>query len=199
MKNKRKGALRVATCLLAVLALTFSTVGSVYAVDSSDLQTVTPDENALYNGIVVPDNWNYTISPLQASVIEVPYLKTAAQGGYMPDIINIDVGRQLFVDDFLIDSTTLTTTYYQAEIMEEPLFTESTKYSETAVLTSGGVWYDMDEDIYKMWYQAGFVGKSAYATSTDGINWERAKISSNGTNIVLSSVNNIASSTVWIY
>ena len=39
----------------------------------------------------------------------VPYLDNP------PAVIPIDAGRQLFVDDFLIDSTTLTRTYYTAE------------------------------------------------------------------------------------
>ena len=199
MKKTGRTSVKLLLCLLAMITVATTAMGSTYAADASGLQTVTLSEDALYNGIVIPSNWNYTISPMQSSPMDVPYLKTKAQGGYAPDIINIDVGRQLFVDDFLIDSTNLTTSYYQAEIMEEPLFTESTKYAETAVLTSGGVWYDMDEKIYKMWYQAGFANQMAYATSKDGINWEFPPTrGGDGSNIVLPSVKDIAGSSVWL-
>lgn len=164
-----------------------------------ELATVTLDKNALYNGIVLPEGWEYKESLSNGDPFRIPYLLSEEQGGYAPEIINIDVGRQLFVDDFLIDQTNLNTVYHQAKTLDSPIFFAEEEWeSGSTVLTSGGVWYDMDKDIYKMWYQAGFAGKMAYATSTDGINWERAKISSNGSNIVLSSVDSIASSTVWI-
>ena len=37
----------------------------------------------------------------------------------------------------------------------------------------GGVWWDPKDGIFKMWYEAAWIGKMAYATSIDGINWER--------------------------
>ncbi len=196
---KKRWIWKSAVCLAIAIVMMLPMVGTAFATAPTELQTVTLDENALYNGIVVPSNWNYTISPMQQTPIEAPYLKTKSQGGYAPDVINIDKGRQLFVDDFLIDSTTLTQSYYQAEIMDEPLFTESNKYTNTAVLTGGGVWYDMDEKIYKMWYQAGFCNQMAYATSTDGINWTFPPTrGGDGSNIVLKNVNRIAGSCVWL-
>ena len=41
--------------------------------------------------------------------MEVPYLKQP------PKTIPIDVGRQLFVDDFLIESTDMKRVFHQAE------------------------------------------------------------------------------------
>ena len=199
---KMKNALKPMICLLAVLAMLVSSVIPAFATDSQGLETVTLDENAIYNGIVIPENWQHTAtikSPYQYGNGTSPYLLTQAQGGYAPDVINIDVGRQLFVDDFLIGSTTLTRSYYQAELMEEPLFTESVKYGKSAVLTSGGVFYDMEEKLYKMWYQAGFCGQMAYATSEDGINWEFPIVrGGDGSNIVNRNVKNIAGSSVWL-
>ena len=50
-----------------------------------------------------------------------------------------------------------------------------------------------------MWYQAGFAGQMAYATSKDGINWELPALSGgDGSNIFLRQVNRIAGSGVWM-
>ena len=38
---------------------------------------------------------------------------------------------------------------------------------------SGGVWWDPYEKIFKMWYEAGWIHTIAYATSRDGLKWER--------------------------
>lgn len=53
----------------------------------------------LQNGIVLPDAWppRRTMAELRAGeVMRVPYLEQK------PDVVPIDVGRQLFVDDFLM-------------------------------------------------------------------------------------------------
>lgn len=167
--------------------------------DSHGLETVTMDPDAIYNGIVIPeDDGRDSLSPF-GDLVSVPYLIDSSAGGYAPEIVNIDTGRQLFVDDFLIESTTLSRTYYQATLLEEPVLKGRTSDGGSAVLTSGGVFYDMDEKIYKMWYQAGFAGSMAYATSEDGINWKLPAISGgDGTNVLLRSIKNIASSSVWM-
>src|SRR5215510_1299121 len=54
----------------------------------------------LYNGIVLPAAWPPRYGPGRAPDVP-PYLRSR------PDEIPIDVGRQLFVDDFLIESSTL--------------------------------------------------------------------------------------------
>ncbi|WP_197532587.1 hypothetical protein [Symmachiella macrocystis] len=41
--------------------------------------------------------------------MSVPYLETP------PDVIPIHLGRQLFIDDFLIETTTLKRTYHKAK------------------------------------------------------------------------------------
>ena len=55
----------------------------------------------LYNGIVLPDKWPPTIDPKNEAPLRIPYLEKAN----IPAAIPIDVGRQLFVDDFLVEST----------------------------------------------------------------------------------------------
>jgi len=59
----------------------------------------------LYNGIVLPREWPPRLADFPTSVekdpVVPPYLISP------PEVIPIDVGRQLFVDDFLIAETTL--------------------------------------------------------------------------------------------
>ncbi|MFV1994403.1 MAG: hypothetical protein ACC661_03110 [Verrucomicrobiales bacterium] len=64
----------------------------------------------LYNGIELPDEWppSRTLEELRSGKpMEVPYLENP------PPVISIDVGRQLFVDDFLIESTTLKRVFHK--------------------------------------------------------------------------------------
>ena len=63
----------------------------------------------LHNGIVLPDEWppNRTTFPNNDPI--PPYLKQP------PTVIPIDVGRQLFFDDFLIESTDMTRTHHRPE------------------------------------------------------------------------------------
>ena len=67
-----------------------------------------PGDEVLYNGIRLPAKWPpaVTIGP---EPMPVPYLKAP------PEVIPIDVGRQLFVDDFLVEKTDLARTYHRAE------------------------------------------------------------------------------------
>ena len=58
----------------------------------------------LYNNILLPDN--FADAPNDAS--HVPYLENP------PAVMDVTVGRQLFVDDFLIDRTDLTPEYHKA-------------------------------------------------------------------------------------
>ncbi|HEX7282747.1 MAG TPA: hypothetical protein VF239_11870, partial [Vicinamibacterales bacterium] len=51
----------------------------------------------LYNGIVLPQPWPPRRQQLSPTAVRPPYLSSP------PGVISIDVGRQLFVDDFLIE------------------------------------------------------------------------------------------------
>ncbi len=98
-----------------------------------------------------------------------------------PEIIDVSVGRQLFVDDFLIENTDLTFEYHKAKKYENnPVFKAETPWeiadSNVACPKSGGVWYDEEEHIFKMWYEAGWLGQMCYAVSNDGIRWERPNL-----------------------
>lgn len=122
----------------------------------------------LYNNIMLEDD--FTSKPSRPD--DVPYLKNP------PEVINITVGRQLFVDDFLIEETDLTPEYHKAVKYEgnPVLFPEmpwEKHRNPSATPKSGGVWYDEEEKIFKMWYEACWLYQMCYATSKDGIHWDR--------------------------
>src|SRR5262245_20210008 len=68
----------------------------------------TPSEETLYNGIRLPA-WPRKAADLSKDLDLPSYVKSP------PAVIPIDLGRQLFVDDFLIAETTLKRVYHQAK------------------------------------------------------------------------------------
>ncbi|PAW77742.1 MAG: hypothetical protein B9S32_10050 [Verrucomicrobia bacterium Tous-C9LFEB] len=121
--------------------------------------------------------------------LDVPYLKSP------PKVIPIDIGRQLFVDDFLIASATLKRSFHKPEkYAGNPIFKPETPLETTAsrtgnwaaVAKSGGIWWDAKEHLFRMWYEAGWLSTVALATSRDGLSWERPDLDVvRGTNQVL--------------
>ncbi len=68
------------------------------------------DGELLYNGIVLPKVWPpQDRDPSSDEPMPVPYLAQP------PRVVPIDVGRQLFVDDFLIQSTDMKRTFHRTE------------------------------------------------------------------------------------
>ena len=143
----------------------------------------------LYNGIKLPKIWPpKTENPKDANPMRVPYLVSP------PKVIPINVGRQLFVDDFLIEKTNLNRVYHQPEKYEgNPVFTPTldfektseTDYKDVVYLGHGGVFYDNEDSVFKMFYTAGWRGGLAMATSKDLINWERPKLNLFKENLIL--------------
>lgn len=136
----------------------------------------------LYNNVLLADGFQNEPSYPR----DIPYLK------HPPEIINISVGRQLFVDDFLIAETDLIPVFHQAVKYEgNPVLSPETPWEKetgnfSACPKSGGVWYDEKERIFKMWYEAGWLNQMCYAVSADGIRWERPVLSIEpGTNKIL--------------
>jgi hypothetical protein len=138
------------------------------------------NSETLYNGIVIPSEWPpENIEFESKEPMPVPYLKNP------PGIIPIDSGRQLFVDDFLIQENSLARSFHYPEKYEgNPILRPETDLELGAGLCklpcacpkSGGVWYDYGEKIYKMWYEAGWLGAVCLAVSHDGLNWERPEL-----------------------
>jgi hypothetical protein len=140
----------------------------------------------LYNGIELPEAWPPKEGATDHQPMQVPYLKNP------PAVIPIDLGRQLFVDDFLVKETTLKRTFHQPEccaknpVMKPDKPWESEGKYPTAMPFSDGVWYDPHDELFKMWYMGGFQESTCYATSHDGISWEKPSLDVKpGTNIVL--------------
>ncbi|MCP4642339.1 MAG: glycosyl hydrolase family 32 [bacterium] len=156
----------------------------------------------LCNGIRLPAEWPPRGRDVSYEPVTVPYLEVP------PEVISIDVGRQLFVDDFLIESTDLDrvchpATYHEASPVLTPDKPWETKRisqghsAPTAMVFSDGVWFDPQDGLFKMWYMGGYVGSTCYATSKDGIHWEKPDLDLvPGTNTV--HVPDRDSSTIWL-
>ena len=129
-----------------------------------------------------------------------------------PATIDIDLGRQLFVDDFLIEESTLhrtfhAATYHPASPVLEPAEpwerddpyarATGTAPSAAAMVFSDGVFFDPADRVFKMWYMGGYQQHTALAISSDGIAWRRPALDVvPRTNIVLR--HHRDSSTVWL-
>ena len=101
-----------------------------------------PDGRTLYNAVVLPKEFPPTNEFVFGEPMVVPYLLNP------PRVIPIDAGRQLFVDDFLIDSTTLTRTYHRPELYSNNPVLRPEQAWETAgkapmaMPFSDGVWVE---------------------------------------------------------
>jgi hypothetical protein len=168
----------------------------------------------LPNGIVLPDQWppKRTLAELRAGEpMALPYLKNP------PAVIPIDVGRQLLVDDFLIEQATLLTRrFHQAQYYsgnpivrpDQPWEKEATEYLKrfpslagvgAAMTFSDGAFYDPQDKLFKLWYMSGGCGDTAYAFSKDGLRWIKPELDVKpGTNIVIVSGGARDSTTIWL-
>ena len=111
----------------------------------------------------------------------LPFVATAA--------IDISTGRQLFVDDFLVDETTNVVRHWNRPVkMEDPVVwpgggatpksvdgSSGAKNGDGVNLTcatDGGLWWDPTRRKFRLWYQADWLGDICYAESDDGLKWE---------------------------
>jgi hypothetical protein len=162
----------------------------------------TANSETLYNGIELPTPWPPADRALTHEPMPLAYLKNP------PQIIPIDVGRQLFVDDFLIEKTDLKRTFHRAEyhpdnpilFPDKPWEMEGESQGHpapTAMPFSDGVWFDPQDKLFKMWYLGGYLKSTCYAESKDGIHWNKPELDIvPGTNIV--STYGRDSATVWL-
>ena len=166
----------------------------------------TSDRETLYNGIVLPSPWPPRRVTPTSAVTRPFYLASP------PPVIDITIGRQLFVDDFLIEDSSLyrqfhRATYHPASPVltpQEPWETRdphaiNTKIqpSQSAMVFSDGVFFDPADGLFKMFYMAGYQQATALATSRDGLTWQRPRLSIvPGTNIVWPHGRD--SNTVWL-
>jgi hypothetical protein len=149
-------------------------------------------QQELYNGIILPKIWPpQNIRLTNEPMPDPPYLL------HPPDVIPIDVGRQLLVDDFLIEKTDLRRSFHRAEVYAgNPVLKGETSWEDGhAMVYSDGVFYDPADRYFKVWYR----GKATnlYAQSRDGVHWERPNLDIQpGTNILQNGSHE--SSTVWL-
>ncbi|QGJ71538.1 Hypothetical protein PBC10988_32450 [Planctomycetales bacterium 10988] len=148
------------------------------------------DGETLYNGIVLPKVWPPDHLEPNGEPMPLPYLDAP------PAVIPINVGRQLFVDDFLIEHTDLERKYHSTKkYAGNPVFVAETeverKRRNCVYLGQGGLFWDADASLYKMFYTAGWRGPLAMATSKDLIHWVRPDLDGAGNNFLL------PAGTVW--
>ena len=164
------------------------------------------EPETLYNGVVLPTPWPPTRVPPSGSVEQPPYLASP------PPVVNIDVGRQLFVDDFLIEESSLYRTFHPATYHPaSPVLTPEREWetrdphaintkiqpSQSAMPFSDGVFFDPADGLFKLWYMAGYQQATALALSRDGVSWQRPNLPIvQGTNIVWPHGRD--SNTVWL-
>ncbi len=143
-----------------------------------------PKPDVIYNGIELPLPWPPPFrDPESDEPMPLPYFSWP----HRPHVVAIDVGRQLFVDDFLVQESTLVRRFHQAEkFAGNPVFKPETERElgvaahdeegrqEAAVyLGHGGVFYDPAERLFKMFYTAGWRGPLSLAVSPDMKTWTR--------------------------
>ena len=174
----------------------------------SKLKAIMPEpvHEVLYNGIELPEIWppRYPL-PAKMQEMPLPYVENK------PDPIIINVGRQLFVDDFLIESTDMERVCHRARMYEgNPILVgdkewDTTKNGATcAIPFSGGAWFDETDGKFKMWYTGGnyeIDGKSvhttSYAESTDGKAWTKPDLGVYGHTNIIDTVD-CDSRSVWL-
>jgi len=177
---------------LAAFSICFFAVDGIQAADAK----------TLYNGIVLPSPWPPRLPDFPTSVETEPV--TPAYLNSPPSVIPIDIGRQLFVDDFLIAETSLTRTFHLPQYHpaspvlkpDQPWEMKNPDHA-AAMVFSDGVWYDPKDQLFKMWYLVGESAATGYATSRDGIRWTKPSLDVRPpTNIVQPGGRD--SSTVWL-
>lgn len=165
-----------------------------------------PAGETLYNGIKLGVPWPPDNRYLSPDPIDPPYLADP------PAVVSIDVGRQLFVDDFLIEESSLARVFHRAtyhprspilapqtawELRDEYADRTRTKPNPTAMVFSDGVFFDPADRVFKMWYMGGYNMNTCLAVSADGLEWQRPSFGVvKGTNIVTTSARD--SNTVWL-
>jgi len=110
----------------------------------------------------------------------------SAHGGVAVDV---SVGRQLFVDDLLVESVDGVSRYWNHPTKIDNPFvcpesgaapkvvdgSSGAKDGEAVNLTcatDGGLWWDPTRRKFRLWYQADWLGDICYAESSDGEKWE---------------------------
>jgi hypothetical protein len=183
---------------LAIAGATTLGIGGRFELRAEPESATRSTGELLYNGIQLPPQWPPQLrAPLDLSK-PPPYLAAP------PAVIPIDIGRQLFVDDFLIEQTTLAREFHKPKehpanpILRPDKLWEQQGRAPMAMVFSDGVWFDPADHLFKMWYMGGYGGGVCFARSEDGIHWTKPDLDvvKLGTNIVHPGPRD--SATVWL-
>ena len=163
-------------------------------------------QHTLYNGITLGTPWPPNRVFADEHATRPPYLADR------PSVVPIDVGRQLFVDDFLIEDTTMSRAFHRAtyhsaspvlapehewEVYDDIAIRTRKPGNPTAMVFSDGVFFDPRDRKFKAWYMAGYGRYTCAAESLDGIKWVKPVFDVRpGTNIVHTVPRD--SNTVWL-
>ena len=188
-------------------AVAFLAAGCIFS-SCKDVENRQPAKTMLlHNGITLPEQWppRYADDGIRKEM-PLPYIENK------PSVIPVNMGRQLFVDDFLIAETNLERICHKAKYYENnPMLQPDQNWEYTfegapyASPFSDGIWYDEKDRKFKMWYLAGAgsIHKhkqsfyTCYAESEDGKHWTKKEQNIRpGTNIVDTCDRDAA--TVWI-
>lgn len=165
------------------------------------------EKRVLPNGIVLPEQWPPRLADDGVRrEMSLPYMENK------PEVIPVNLGRQLFVDDFLIAETDMQRVCHPAKFYEgNPVLAADKSWEYTfegapyAAPFSDGIWYDETDGKFKMWYLAGAGSLhkhpqsfyTCYAESSDGKHWTKVDAGVvPGTNIVDTCDRDAA--TVWL-
>lgn len=172
-------------------------IGLLWAATAGTL----PGGELLPNGIELPEVWPPRNGRWTGEPMPVPYLEKR------PAVVPIDGERQLFVDDFLVERTTLERTFHRPKYHEaSPVLEPETSWErgddgDWAAPFSDGAWFDPATKRFMLWYRAAD-RRTCLALSDDGIRWTRPELDVEpGTNVVLTSQNKTSqrdSNTVWL-
>jgi len=120
-----------------------------------------------------------------------PMLVASAALSAFAQEMDISTGRQLFVDDYLVESTTNVVRHWNRPVKEDApviwhglpgavpsklsdarkiLGPEDAEANTTAA-TDGGLWWDPTRKKFRLWYMADFYGDICYAESDDCEKW----------------------------
>ena len=158
-------------------------------------------KEVLYNGIELSSPWPPLRTAKEMKSLEpmvVPYLKNG------PRVVPIDLGRQLFIDDFLIEATDLKRQFHQPKyhekspILKPEMAWEKSKTAAFAAPFSDGVWFDSKQKMFMMWYRSA-TGRTCLALSEDGVEWKRPELDLEPTSNVVLKSNRDAATVVLDY
>lgn len=156
-----------------------------------------PAPQVTYNGIELPAVWPPKAQDFAEHPQQPPYLVSP------PKVIVIDVGRQLLVDDFLIEKTDLKRSFHLPQFHpNNPLLKpdrpwESVGGRPYAMPFSDAMLFDPQDRLFKAWYYSAGGSYTCYATSTDGLHWDKPLLDVlPGTNVVLQQRRD--SNTIWL-